>query len=117
MDESATDPEVEDAGPLGTRLRVGTIRSCVANPKARRPAFEIQIDLGPHGVRTSSAQLTENHAPDELVGRQVIVATDLGVKHIAGVRSEVLVLGLCGTDGSIVLVGPDRPVPDGGLLH
>ena len=117
MTESETGPRTEDAGPLGTRLRVGTIRSCVPNPRARRPAYVLQIDLGPHGVRTSSAQLTENHQPDDLVGRQVIVAIDLGVKHIAGVRSEVLVLGLDDHDGSIVLVGPDRSVPDGGLLH
>ena len=117
MDDSATDHEVEDAGPLGTRLRVGTIRSCVTNPKARRPAYVLRVDLGPHGLRTSSAQLTENHDVDDLVGRQVVVATDLGVKHIAGVRSEVLVLGLPGPDGSTILVGPDRPVPDGGLLH
>ena len=117
MTASETGPEVEDAGPLGTRLRVGTIRSCVLNPKAKPPAFEILIDLGPHGLRTSSARLTEHHRPEDLVGRQVIVATDLGVKRIAGVKSEVLVLGLGDHEGSIVLVGPDRPVPDAGLLH
>ena len=117
MRDSTGEHDPEDAGPLGTRLRVGTIRRCVANPKARRPAYELQIDFGPHGVRTSSAQLTENHHPDGLGGRQVLVSTDLGVKRIAGLRSEVLVLGLPGSDGSIVLVGPDRAVPDGGLLH
>ena len=106
-----------DHGPLGTRLRVGTIRSCTENSRARRPAFILQVDLGPHGVRTSSAQLTEHHGPEDLVGRQVIVATDLGMKRIAGVESEVLVLGLPDADGSTILIAPDRRVPDGGLVH
>lgn len=114
-----TDPDrlPEDRGPLGTRLRVGTIRSCTENPGARRPAFILQVDLGPHGLRTTSAQLTEHHRPEELVGRQVIVATDLGMKRIAGVKSEVLVLGLPDADGSTILIAPDRRVPDGGLVH
>ena len=117
MDRPAIDHDAGDAGPLGTRLRVGTIRDCILNPKARPPAYELRIDLGPHGVVVSSARLTENHEAETLIGRQVVVATDLGTRRIAGVRSEVLVLGLSDADGSIVLVGPDRPVPDGGLLH
>ena len=116
-----TDPDpdgvTEDPGPLGTRLRVGTIRSCAANPDARRPAFILEVDLGPHGVRTTSAQLTERHDPEDLVGRQVVVATDLGVKRIAGVKSEVLVLGVPDGDGATILLAPDRTVPDGGLVH
>lgn len=117
MDDPSVDHDGDASGPLGTRLRVGTIRSCVPNPRARRPAYVLEVDLGPHGVRTSSAQLTGNHQPGDLIGRQVIVATDLGVKRIAGVESDVLVLGLEAEDHSIVLLGPDRPVPDGGLVH
>lgn len=107
----------EPANPLGTTLRVGTIRSCVPNAKARKPAFVLEIDLGPHGIRVSSAQLTVRHDADRLVGRQVVVATDLGTRVIAGVKSEVLVLGLSHESGGIVLLRPEDPVPDGSLVH
>ena len=123
----------EPASPLGTTLRVGTVRACAPNPKARTPAFVLEIDLGPHGMRTSSAQLTARHDADELVGRQVVVAMDLGTRLVAGVRSEVLVLGVekgpemgldaggepTRTDESngIVLLRPDVRVPDGALVH
>lgn len=107
----------EPASPLGTTLRVGTVRSCVPNAAARKPAYVLEIDLGPHGVRTSSAQLTVRYRPDDLVGRQVIVATDLGTKSIAGVRSEVLVLGASDASGEIVLLASASPVPDGSIVH
>lgn len=104
-------------GPLRHELRVGTIRSCVPNAKARKPAYALEIDLGPHGVRTSSAQLTARYRPEHLVGRQVIVVMDLGVKRVAGVRSEVLVLGASDASDDIVLLGPDAGVPNGRLVH
>ena len=107
----------EPESPLGTTLRVGTVRSCTPNPKARKPAFVLEIDLGPHGVRTSSAQLTTRYEADELVGRQVVVATDLGTRVVAGVKSEVLVLGTADESNGIVLLGPDAVVPDGSLVH
>ena len=115
----------EPASPLGTTLRVGTVRACAPNPKARNPAFVLEIDLGPHGMRTSSAQLTARYDPDELVGRQVVVAMDLGTRLVAGVKSEVLVLGVgmgvetgpADEPNGIVILGPDARVPDGTLVH
>lgn len=104
-------------GPLGTTLRVGTVRACRPNAKARKPAYVLEIDFGPHGVRTSSAQLVDRHDPEDLVGRQVVAAFGLGTRRIAGVDSEVLVLGLSDATGAIVLLGPDVPVPDGALVH
>ena len=111
---SSTD---EEAGPLGTTLRVGTVRSCRPNQHARRPAWVLEIDLGPHGVRTTSAQLTDRYPAEDLIGRQVVVATNLGVKRIAGIKSEVLVLGVAGPEQATILLQPAEVVPDGGLVH
>ena len=108
---------VEPESPLGTTLRVGTVRSCTPNAKARKPAFVLEIDLGPHGVRTSSAQLTARYEADGLVGRQVVVAMDLGTRVVAGVKSEVLVLGASDDANGIVVLRPDAPVPNGSLVH
>ena len=107
----------EPDGPLGTTLRVGTIRSCRLNEDARPPAYVLEIDLGPHGRVASSARIVDRHTPEALVGRQVVVATDLGPRMIAGVKSEVLVLGAEAASGGIMLLGPDAAVADGTLVH
>ena len=77
----------------------------------------LEIDLGPLGIVVSSAQLTARHTSGDLIGRQVVVATDLGTRLIAGVKSEVLVLGAEAASGGITLLGPDTVVADGTLVQ
>ena len=94
-------------------LRVGTVLSCEPNPKARKPAYVMTIDFGPEvGTLVSSAQVTDLYAPQDLVGRQVIAVVNFPTKRVAGVESECLVLGLL-TDAGVVLLAPDRAVPNG----
>ena len=94
-------------------LRVGTVRSCELNPKARKPAYVMTIDFGPElGTRTCSAQVTDLYGAEELVGRQVVAVVNLPPKNVAGVESRCLVLGMR-TGSGVVLLRPDRPVPDG----
>jgi export-related chaperone CsaA len=95
-------------------MRVGRIVEAKINPKARKPAYILKIDFGPYGIKLSSAQITELYKPEELVGRLVICATNLEPKNIAGVVSEVLVLGVPDEEGRVVLIQPDRDVPLGG---
>ena len=109
--EHATWADFERVG-----MRVGTIRKVELFPEARKPAYKLWIDFGPFGTKQSSAQLTALYEPDDLVGRQVICATGLGTKRVAGFKSEVLVTGFAREDGAIVLVAPERAVSDGSLL-
>jgi tRNA-binding protein len=109
-----TDP-VEAFGALD--VRVGRVIEATVNAKARKPAYVLRIDFGPLGVRTSSAQLTVHYTPAELVGRQVVAAMNLGTRNVAGVVSEVLVLGLPDADGAVVLLEPEREVPLGGRMY
>ena len=97
-------------------LRVGRVVRAEPNEKARKPAYKLWVDLGPLGVRTSSAQLTELYAPEDLRGRLVIVAVNLGVRRVAGFPSEVLVLGVPDAEGRVVLLAPEREVPPGGRV-
>jgi len=98
---------------LSGRALVGTVRSVAGLEGARVPAYRMEIDFGPgFGVRRSSARLTDLYRPEDLEGRQVVALVDLGEKRIAGYTSEVLVLGVQ-TDAGVVLLSPDRPVPDG----
>ena len=99
-------------------LRVGRILSAEPNPKARKPSYVLKVDFGPElGIKTSSAQVTVHYRPEELVGRLVVAAVNLGVRNIAGVVSEVLVLGLPDPEGAVVLLQPEREVPLGGRVY
>ncbi len=94
-------------------MRVGRIVEAKPHPKARKPAYILKIDFGEYGIKTSSAQITDLYKPEDLVGRLVICAMNLGSKNIAGVISEVLVLGVPDDKGRVVLLKPDRDVPVG----
>jgi len=98
-------------------LRVGMVLRAERNEAARKPAFKLWIDFGPLGVKTSSAQLTELYRAEELVGRRVIAAVNLGTRRIAGFASEVLVLGVPDAEGRVVLLEPEREVPPGGKVY
>lgn len=98
-------------------LRAGRILSAEPLAGARKPAYRLSIDLGPLGVRGSSAQITDLYRPDDLVGRLVVCAVNLGVRRIAGFASEVLVLGLPDETGRVVLLAVEREVPLGGRVY
>lgn len=98
-------------------LRVGRITRCELNEKARKPAYKLWLDFGELGERTSSAQLTDLYTADDLTGRLVIAAVNLGERTIAGFPSQVLVLGLPDADGRVVLLQPQRDVPPGGRVY
>jgi tRNA-binding protein len=97
-------------------LRAGTVRSVDLFPRARKPAYKMWIDFGPFGIKSSSAQVTALYEPGDLIGRQVICATGLGAKRVAGFKSEVLVTGFAGEDGAVILATPERAVADGSAL-
>ncbi|PTL76607.1 tRNA-binding protein [Vitiosangium sp. GDMCC 1.1324] len=98
---------------LAVDIRVGRVLSASLNPKARKPAYVLVIDFGPLGQRTTSAQVTANYRPEELVGRQVVAVCNFPPKNVAGVTSEVLVLAAVCPEQGTVLLSPDRPVSEG----
>jgi len=94
-------------------LRVGRVVEVEAFPQARHPAWKLAVDFGPElGVRWTSAQVTR-YAEDELLDRLVVGAVNLGVKRVAGFRSEFLVLGAVGADGAVRLLAPDAGAAPG----
>ena len=99
-------------------IRLGRIVDAAPYPEARKPAIKLWIDFGSElGVKKSSAQITQNYEPDQLVGKQILAVVNFPPRQIGRFMSEVLVLGVSGDDGAIVLVGPDRVVPLGSRLH
>ena len=98
------------------RIHAGTIVEAAPNPRARVPAYVLRIDFGPLGMRTSSAQITRNYTPEELVGRQIVAVMNFPPKRVAGVKSEVLVLGTVNEEEGVVLLHPTFPVANGSVV-
>ncbi|RYE02210.1 MAG: tRNA-binding protein [Sphingomonadales bacterium] len=102
---------------LAVDIRVGTIIEALPFPEARKPAYKLLIDFGPAiGVKRSSAQITERHKLEDLVGTQVAAVVNFPPRQIGPVMSEVLTLGFPDAEGKVVLMRPDQPVPNGGRL-
>ena len=99
-------------------IRVGTITRAEPYPEARRPALKLWVDFGAAiGVKKTSAQITRHYDVQALVGRQVAAVVNFPPKQIGKFLSEILVLGFPDEDGEVVMIRPDRPVPDGGRLY
>ena len=111
-----TSPSGPDAFSI-LDMRVGRIERAELNERARKPSYKLWLDFGPLGRKTSSAQLVANYRAEELVGRLVVGAVNLGSRNIAGFMSEVLVLGLPDAAGNVVLLAVERDVPLGGRVY
>jgi len=98
-------------------LRVGRVTRAESNARARKPSYKLWIDFGPLGEKTSSAQLTARYRAEDLPGRLVIAAVNLGERNIAGFMSQVLVLGVPDAEGETVLLAVEREVPLGGKVY
>ena len=95
-------------------IRVGTVLSLRKNEKARQLALVLEVDFGKNiGIKTTSAKITHYYNSDNLVGEQIIAVCNFPTKNIAGVESEVLVLGAVEEEGKVVLVHPSKKVANG----
>lgn len=97
-------------------IRTGTILEARVFPEALKPAYQLKIDFGEHGIKQSSAQITARYDIDQLIGKQIIAVTNFPPKQIANFMSECLVLGLYNEQGEVVLLSPDETIKNGSKL-
>jgi tRNA-binding protein len=115
--DSSLAPQITFDDFLKVDIRVGTVVAAEPLEGARKPALKLQIDFGPAiGLRKSSAQITRHYTPEALIGRQVAAVLNFPPRQIGKFMSEVLTLGFPDAEGEVVLIGPERAVPDGGRL-
>jgi len=111
-------PEISFDDFLSVDIRIGTVLEATPLEGARTPSIRMLIDFGATiGQKKSAAQITEHYDADGLVGRQVMGVVNFPPRQIGKFMSEVLTLGFAGENGAVVLVAPDRPVPNGARLH
>lgn len=102
---------------LKVDIRIGTVVEASDFPEARSPALKLRIDFGAGiGIKKSSAQITAHYDPVMLIGRQVMAVVNFPPRQIGPFMSEVLTLGFADEGGEIVLMAPDRNLPDGARL-
>tara|TARA_Y100001970_G_C14045746_1_gene756237 strand:- start:543 stop:884 length:342 start_codon:yes stop_codon:yes gene_type:complete len=96
-------------------IRVGTVVSVKKNEKARKPSLVVEVDFGMEiGIKQSSAQITHYYNEKNLIGKQVIAVCNFPEKNIAGIISQVLILGSIDKEGKVILVHPSQ-VSENGL--
>ena len=95
-------------------IKVVTVLEVKKNEKAKKPSLVIKVDFGKEiGIKQSSAQITHYYSAENLIGKQVIGVCNFPTKNIAGIVSEVLVLGAIEKDGKVVLVHPSQQTDNG----
>ncbi|MFL2895415.1 MAG: tRNA-binding protein [Candidatus Pelagibacter sp.] len=95
-------------------IRIGTVISVKKNEKARKPSLVIEVDFGKEiGIKQSSAQITHYYNEENLINKQVIGVCNFAEKNIAGVLSQVLILGAIDSDGKVVLLHPSQKTENG----
>jgi tRNA-binding protein len=96
------------------QILIGTVLKVSKNEKARKPSLVVEVDFGSKvGIKQSSAQITHYYNSENLIGKQVIGVCNFPKKNIAGVVSEVLILGAIEEDGKVVLVHPSQKTDNG----
>lgn len=102
---------------LKVDVRKGTVVKAEPFPEARKPAIKLWVDFGKEiGVKKSSAQITKHYTETSVIGMGVMAVVNFPPRQIGKFMSEILVLGVPDADGEVVLITPDKSVPDGGRL-
>ncbi|MFZ9388676.1 MAG: methionine--tRNA ligase [Chitinophagaceae bacterium] len=92
-------------------LRAGTVVACEKVQKADK-LLKLEVDLGTE-TRTIVSGIAQHYNPEELVGKQVIVVTNLAPRKMKGIESRGMILTAEDADGRLRLLQPESPVSPG----
>jgi methionyl-tRNA synthetase len=89
-------------------LRVATVLSAEPHPNADR-LLVLRIDLGDE-QRQLVAGIREHYAPDELIGKRIVVVANLQPATLRGVESQGMLLAASDDEGALSLITPEKSV-------
>ena len=95
-------------------MRVGQVKTAERVPKADK-LLQLQVDIGDE-VRQIVAGIALVYKPEDLIGRKVVVVTNLEPRKLRGVESNGMIVAASLPDGSPVLAGFLEDVPVGARL-
>lgn len=98
---------------LKVDIRIGTVIEVSDFPKAKKPAYKLQIDFGDLGIKKSSAQITDLYTKNELLNKQVSAIVNFKPRQIADFMSECLVLGVYNQNDNVVLLQASKKIKKG----
>ena len=103
---------------LEVDIRIGTIIKTDINTSLKKPSFVLLIDFGNEiGIKKSSAQITINYKPEDIINKQVAAVVNFKPKQIGNLLSEVLVLGFPDNNNATILFSPDKKIKNGVRLY
>lgn len=96
-------------------LRVAKIME-VESVEGSDKLYKLTIRIGEE-TRTLAAGLAQHYAPDELLGKKIIVVANLQPKTLKGIQSQGMLLAAEDSKGEVVLLAPEREIEDGSKIH
>ncbi len=104
-------PEITYDDFAKLQFQVGEIISCEAVPKSKKLLCS-QVRIGSQ-VRQILSGIKAWYTPEEMVGKKVMVVTNLKPAKLAGMLSEGMILCAEDAEGNVVLMQPEKDVPAG----
>ena len=104
-------PEITYDDFAKLQFQVGEIIACEAVPKSKKLLCS-QVKVGSQ-VRQIVSGIKAHYTPEEMVGKKVMVVTNLKPAKLAGVMSEGMLLCAEDADGNLSLMTPDKDMPAG----
>ena len=96
-------------------LKVGEVIACERVPKSKKLLHET-IRVGSE-VRSVVSGIAKWYTPEEMVGKKVVLVTNLQPATLCGVLSEGMVLCAEDAEGNLSLLSPEKDLPSGALIR
>ena len=117
----ASKPEITFDDFVKLDLRVATVTQAEAHPNADR-LLKLQVDDGSGEPRQICAGVREHHAPEELIGKQIVIVANLAPRKIRGEESRGMLMAASnapkgeGVERRVMLVTPMSPIEPGSVV-
>ena len=104
-------PEITYDDFAKLQFQIGEIIACEAVPKSKKLLCS-QVRVGSR-VRQILSGIKANYTPEEMVGKKVMVVTNLKPAKLAGMLSEGMLLCAEDSEGNLALMRPEKDMPSG----